>query len=193
MNRICVFTGSSPGARPEYAAAARELGRALAARGFELVYGGANVGLMGVLADSTLDAGGRVIGVIPEGLVAHEVAHRGLSELRIVSSMHERKTVMSELADGIIALPGGLGTLEELFEMLTWAQLGLHGKPCGLLEVRGYFDKLLSFLDDAVTERFISREHRELLLSEQDASLLLDRMERHTPRETEKRLDRDAR
>jgi uncharacterized protein (TIGR00730 family) len=193
MKRICVFTGSSPGTRLGYSTAAQELGRELARRDYELVYGGANVGLMGVLADSVLAAGGRVVGVIPEGLFAHEVAHTGLSELRVVASMHERKTVMSDLSEGVIALPGGLGTLEELFEMLTWAQLGLHQKPCGLLNVLGYFDKLLSFLDDTVTERFVSRGHREMLLSEQDPKLLLDRMARYAPPAAEKWLDRDAR
>jgi hypothetical protein len=193
MRRICVFTGSSPGARKTYAAAARKLGQVLVEQRCELVYGGANVGLMGVLADAVLEAGGRVVGVIPKGLVAWEVAHDGITELRVVASMHERKLVMSELADGIIALPGGLGTLEELFEMLTWAQLGLHGKPCGLLNVSGYYDKLLAFLDDSVAERFVAREHREMLLSEEDPQTLLARMSRYIPPDGPKWLDRSAR
>jgi hypothetical protein len=136
---------------------------------------------MGVLADTVLDDGGRVIGVIPEHLADREVAHRGLTDLRIVSSMHERKTMMSELSDGVMALPGGLGTLEELFEMLTWAQLGLHRKPCAVLNVEGYYDRLLAFLDHVVDQRFVSERHRQMLLSGSDVSALLDRMERYRP------------
>lgn len=192
MNRICVFTGSSPGARPGYATAAVDLGELLAARQHTLVYGGANVGLMGVLADSVMAAGGRVIGVIPEGLLEKEVAHHGISELRVVASMHERKATMAELSDGVVALPGGLGTLEELFEMLTWAQLGLHAKPCGLLNAEGYFDKLIEFLDHAVEERFIAPEHRQMVISERDPTALLDQMKRYEPTRIEKWLDRDT-
>lgn len=192
MKHICVFTGSSPGARAEYATAAKGLGALLAERDCTLVYGGANVGLMGVLADSVLAAGGRVVGVIPEGLLAREVAHRELSELRVVASMHERKATMAELSDGVIALPGGLGTLEEFFEMLTWAQLGMHAKPCGLLNVHGYFDKLLDFLDHSVEERFVAEMHRGMVLSERDPRALLERMLAYSPPEVEKWLDRDS-
>lgn len=163
MKSICVFAGSNSGAKAEYAAAARELGRALARRGLGLVYGGARVGLMGALADAALSGGGHVIGVMPEALVAKEVAHRGLSELRVVKSMHERKATMADLADGFVALPGGWGTVEEFFEVLTWGQLGLHRKPCGLLNVLGYFDRLLSFAEHCVDEGFVKREHRSMI------------------------------
>lgn len=192
MKRVCVFTGSSPGARPEYTAAARSLGAQLAERHCTLVYGGANVGLMGVLADSVLDFGGKVIGVIPEGLLASEVAHNGISELRIVSSMHERKSTMAELCDGVIGLPGGLGTLEEFFEMLTWGQLGLHSKPCGLLNVESYFDKLLDFLEHGVNERFITREHQQMVIAESDSLALLDRMAGYSPPSVPKWIDRQT-
>ena len=165
MKRICVFAGSNSGASPEYLVAAAELGRTLAVRQLGLVYGGARVGLMGALADAALGGGAHVIGVMPEALVAKEVAHRGLSELRVVSSMHERKAMMADLADGFVALPGGLGTLEEFFEVLTWAQLGLHGKPCGLLDIDGYFDGLLKFLDHSVGEGFVKAEHRRMILT----------------------------
>jgi uncharacterized protein (TIGR00730 family) len=147
---------------------------------------------MGILANSVLAAGGEVVGVIPEGLFAKEVAHRGLSELRVVASMHERKSVMAELSDGVLALPGGLGTLEELFEMLTWAQLGLHAKPCGVLNVDGYFDKLLGFLDHVAEERFITQEHRQMMISERDPEDLLDRMAGYSPPATDKWLDRET-
>jgi uncharacterized protein (TIGR00730 family) len=192
MNRICVFTGSSPGAHSEYAKAAEELGFELVAREYELVYGGANVGLMGIIADAVLARGGKVTGVIPTDLAAHEIAHEGLSELRVVSSMHERKLVMSELSNAIIALPGGLGTLEELFEMLSWAQLGMHKKPCGLLNIRGYFDQLLGFLDHAQSQRFITPEHRSMLLSQSEAATLLDQIETYSPPSVEKWLDRSS-
>lgn len=192
MTRICVFTGSSPGALDAYAASARELARVLVLRRHTLVYGGAKVGLMGVLADTVIAGGGEVIGVIPAHLEAKEVAHRGLSELRVVDSMHERKAVMAELSDGVIALPGGFGTLEELFEMLTWAQLGLHGKPCGVMNVAGYFDRLLEFLDHAVDQRFISELHRGLLLSDDDPTALIDRMMAYQVPNTGKWLDRET-
>ena len=152
MKRVCVFSGSSPGADIAYRAAAIDLGHGLVDRGIELVYGGAHVGLMGVLADAALEGGGRVTGVIPQSLVEREIAHPGLSDLRIVDSMHERKALMAELADAFVALPGGIGTLEELFEVYTWNQLGLHAKPLGLFNVRGYFDGLVRFLDHAVEE-----------------------------------------
>lgn len=190
MRRICVFTGSSPGARVEYALAAQQFGRELVTRGYELVYGGGRVGLMGAVADAVLDAGGEVIGVIPKVLLEKEVAHGRLTELRVVASMHERKAMMAELADAFVALPGGLGTLEELCEILTWAQLGLHTKPCGLLNVANYFDGLLAFLDHAVSERFIKPEHRAVLITATAAGDLLDRLASFRPQPVEKWIDR---
>ena len=181
MKRICVFTGSRVGAGDEFAAAARELGALLAARGHTVVFGGAQVGLMGILADAVLAHGGQIIGVIPGHLTAREIAHPGLTELRVVDSMHERKMVMSELSDGVIALPGGFGTLDELFEALTWAQLGLHRKPCGLLNVDGYFDALLAFLDHVVERQFLAPAYRGMLLAETDGAVLLDRMQAYAP------------
>ena len=174
MPRVCVFSGSSPGADLAYRAAARDLGLRLAERGVEVVYGGASVGLMGAVADAALEVGGRVIGVIPRSLVDREVAHPGLSELRVVGSMHARKALMAELSDAFVALPGGVGTLEELFEVYTWNQLGLHAKPLGLFNVRGYFDGLVRFLDHAVAERFVTRTHRDMLLVAEDVAALLD-------------------
>lgn len=174
---ICVFMGSRRGARAEYAAAARQLGRELVARGYGLVYGGGDVGLMGVVADAVLEQQGRVIGVIPAAFVEQEVAHRGLSELRIVQSMHERKAVMAELSDGFIALPGGIGTMEEFFEVLSWAQLSLHNKPCGLLNVCAYYRHLVDFMDYAVEQDFLKRKHRALLIVEEEAGALLDRFD----------------
>ena len=181
MKRICVFAGSSAGGRSEYADGAERLGQALAGRGLELVYGAGDVGLMGALADSAIGAGGHVIGIIPRALVDREVAHRGLSDLRIVSSMHERKALMAELSDGFIALPGGLGTFEEFTEILTWAQLGIHIKPCGLLNIVGYYDRWLEFLDQAVAESFVVQKYRDLVLVESDAEVLLDRFELYRP------------
>ncbi len=175
MSRICVFCGSSPGARPEYVEVTRQLGHILAARHLGLVFGGSRVGLMGVLAAATLAAGGEVTGVIPRGLVAKEVGMVELPDLRVVGTMHERKALMAELSDGFIALPGGLGTLEEFFEVLTWAQLGLHTRPCGLLNVAGYFDHLVSFLDHVAAERFVQPEHRAMVLIDDDPAALLDR------------------
>ena len=174
MRRVCVFSGSSPGADRAYRVAASDLGHRLAARGIELVYGGAHVGLMGTVADAALEGGGRVTGVIPQSLVDREIAHPGLTDLRVVDSMHERKAQMAELADAFVALPGGVGTLEELFEVYTWNQLGLHAKPLGLLNVRGYFDGLVRFLDHAVEERFVTRAHRAMLLVGEDLDPLLD-------------------
>lgn len=176
LRRVCVFCGSSFGVRDEYATVARALGAALVERGMGLVYGGASVGIMGVIADAVLAAGGEVIGVIPQALVDKEVAHGNLADLRIVSSMHERKATMADLADGFIALPGGFGTLEELFEVLTWAQLGMHGKPCALLDVDGYFDGLLQFVDHAIAQGFIRPEHRSLILVDRSPGGLLDRL-----------------
>lgn len=171
---VCVFCGSSPGTGSGYLTAAEALGSALLARGLGLVYGGAGFGLMGRLADTVLSGGGTVVGVMPAALVDREVAHPGLSDLRIVGSMHERKSLMGELADAFIALPGGLGTIEELFEALTWAQLGIHRKPCGILNVDGYFDALMAFLDHAAERRFIKPDHRGLLLDSDDPVALLD-------------------
>jgi len=176
MKRICVFAGSNAGARLAYAAAAEELGRVLAGRGIGVVYGGARVGLMGALADAALAAGGEVIGVIPEALVAKEVAHQGLTALHIVGSMHERKARMADLSDGFIALPGGWGTLDELFEVLTWAQLGLHRKPVGLLNVEGYFDGLLAFIEHSIEEGFVRREYRGMIAMAVSVPVLLDQM-----------------
>jgi uncharacterized protein (TIGR00730 family) len=177
--RFCVFCGSSPGAHPAYAAAAASLASQLAAKNISVVYGGSNVGLMGVLADTVLEAGGEVIGVIPRALVEKEVAHRHLSELRVVGSMHQRKALMAELSDGFIALPGGYGTLDEFCEILTWAQLGLERKPCGILNVRGYYDHLLSLFDHAVAERFLQPEHRCMLLCDTTPDSLIERMLRY--------------
>lgn len=174
MRRVCVFAGSSAGTRAEYRVAASELGRALAARETGLVYGGARVGLMGIVADAVLAGGGEAIGVIPSAMVAREIAHDGLTDLRVVSSMHERKAAMADLADAFIALPGGWGTWEELFEVVTWAQLGLHRKACGLLNVQGYFDPLLAFVAHAVEEGFVRREHARMLVVSSAAEPLLD-------------------
>ncbi len=174
MHAVCVFAGSSAGARPEYAAAARRLGALMAERGHRLVYGGGSVGLMGTLADAVLAAGGRVTGVIPDFLATREIAHAGLSELLVVGSIHARKALMAERADAFLAIPGGLGTLDELFEMLTWAQLGLHQKPCALLNIGGYFDDVIRFLDRAVEEGFVSQRHRARILVDEDAATLLD-------------------
>ncbi len=193
MKRICVFCGSSPGARPAYRTAAANLGAALVARGMGLVYGGANVGLMSELAHSVLDAGGEVIGVIPRSLVQRELALTGLADLRITDSMQERKAVMADLADGFIAMPGGLGTLDELFEVLTWTQLGIHQKPSGLLNVEGYFDALLAFLDHAVAERFVKDVHRSMLIVELEPNRLIDRLDAFVPPEDDKLLDRSNR
>jgi len=175
--RICVFTGSRHGANGDYAEVAKRLGRDLVARHYGLVYGGGNVGLMTVIADTVLGLKGHVTGVIPNSLVSKEVAHFGLSELRVVESMHERKAVMAELSDGFIAMPGGIGTMEEFFEVLSWAQLGLHEKPCALLNVASYYDPLIQFLDHAVEQDFVKPKHRALLIVESDPSRLLDRLE----------------
>jgi uncharacterized protein (TIGR00730 family) len=192
MKRVLVFCGSSPGARPEYAESADALGRLLAERGLGLVYGGARVGLMGAVADGALAAGGEVIGVIPAQLVQHEIAHTGLSELHEVTTMHERKALMAELSDAVIALPGGTGTLDELFELFTWSQLGLHRMPIGLLDVVGYWQPLLAMLDHMVTERLLRAEHRDTLLVEREAGALLDALEGYQHRAADKWLDRRA-
>ena len=189
MKRVCVFAGSSSGLQPDYRAVAEELGRALAARELGLVYGGARVGLMGAVADAVLASQGDVTGVIPAHLVAKEVAHRGLTDLRIVDSMHERKAMMASLADGFIALPGGFGTIEEFFEILTWGQLGMHHKPCGLLNVHGYFDGLLSFVDYSIHEGFVRREYRSMISVASSPAALLDLMDAYQPPMVEKLLD----
>ena len=188
--RICVFTGSSRGARSDYAEAARKLGHLLVARGYGLVYGGGNIGLMSVIADAVLEQRGQVIGVIPESLVDKELAHRGLSELRVVKSMHERKAVMAELSDGFMGLPGGIGTLEEFFEVLSWAQLRLHDKPCGLLNVGGYYQHVIRFLDHAVDQGFLKPKHRSLLIVEDEPLRLLERFEEAIAARTTKRFAR---
>ena len=181
MKRICVFCGSSTGHAPVYREAAEELGLLLAERGIELVYGGGSIGLMGVVADACLSAGGTVIGVIPDSLVGREVAgkavdHRGLSRMEVVDSMHTRKARMAELADGFIALPGGFGTFEEFCEIITWAQLGFHTKPCGLLNVNGFYDPLLGLFDHAVVEGFLRRQNRDLVLADTNPASLLAAM-----------------
>lgn len=181
MKRICVFCGSSPGARPVYREAAVALGRALVEARLGLVYGGASVGLMGALADTVLKLGGEVIGVIPRLLIRLEVEHTGLADLRVVDTMHERKAMMAGLADGFIALPGGIGTLEELFEAWTWGQLGAHGKPCGLLDVGGYYTGLGQFIEHMVQERFLQPPHRAMLMVETNAATLLDRFTDYVP------------
>jgi uncharacterized protein (TIGR00730 family) len=181
MRRVCVFCGSSLGADPAYGDAVRELARTIVGRGEGIVYGGSGAGLMGALADAALEDGGHVVGVMPRALVAREVAHEGLTDLHIVGSMHERKALMADLSDAFLAAPGGLGTLEELFEVLTWSQLGLHDKPCGLLDVRGYYDGIAGFLDHAVVEGFLRPESREMLLVGSDAGELLDRLSVWSP------------
>lgn len=174
FKRICVYCGSSPGKSPAYALAAKSLARELCKRNLGLVYGGAAVGVMGTLADAVLEHSGEAIGVIPKSLAIKEVAHAGLSELHVVSSMHERKAMMAELADGFIALPGGWGTLEEVFEMLTWAQLGFHDKPCGLLNTEGYYDSLLDFLEHAFEQQFVNALYRPMLMQASQPAALLD-------------------
>jgi uncharacterized protein (TIGR00730 family) len=173
--RICVYAGSNPGGDPAYAESAADLARLLAERGIGVVYGGAHVGLMGILADTALAAGGEVIGVMPQALIDREIGHTGLTELHIVSSMHERKALMAELSDGFVALPGGAGTLEELIEVYTWSQLGIHDKPMGVLNVNGYYDGLAELLDHAVQEGFLRREHRAAMHAEPTPEALLER------------------
>jgi uncharacterized protein (TIGR00730 family) len=176
LRRVCVFCGSKHGARPAYTEATRALAAALVADGIDLVYGGGKVGLMGVIADAVLEAGGKVIGVIPDHMSDREIAHYGVTDLRVVGSMHERKALMYELSDGFVALPGGLGTLEELFEITTWSQLGLHAKPTGLLDVVGFYAPLVGFLDQLVTEGFVNERHRRLLRVAADPVTLLERL-----------------
>jgi uncharacterized protein (TIGR00730 family) len=189
MHRICVFCGSSSGSSPVYRAAAEQVGRYLAARGIGVVYGGGKIGLMGALADAALAADGEVIGVIPGHLMAREIGHNGLTKMHVVNSMHERKAMMADLSDGFIALPGGFGTFEEFCEVLTWSQLGLHKKPCGLLNVAGYYSPLLEMFDHAVTEGFVRGENRGIVLSHDEISKLVEMMERWLPVNVEKWLD----
>lgn len=181
VRRICVFCGSRPGNRPEYRAAARELGGLLAQHGIGLVYGGASVGMMGAIADAVLRGGGEVIGVIPQALVNRELAHDHLTDLRVVNSMHERKALMTELSDAMIALPGGFGTFEELFETITWVQLGLHQKAVGVLNVAGFYDGLLALVDHAIAEGFVPSGHRDLLLEAREPAALLELIQRFEP------------
>ena len=189
---VCVFCGSSPGADTRYRDDAAALGTALARSGRRLVFGGGRVGLMGAVADAALAAGGNVVGVIPRHLADREVAHLGLTDLRVVNSMHERKALMSDLSDAFIALPGGLGTLEELFEVWTWGQLGLHRKPYGLLNTGGYFDALLAFLAHGVEQRFVKTEHRDMLVVETDVLRLIEALEEKEVPVMQKWIDREA-
>ncbi len=186
LTSICVYSGSSRGARPAYSEAARSLGRELALRGIRLVYGGGSVGLMNEVAESALSAGGEVWGVIPESLTGKNLQHMGLTKTFVTRSMHERKQTMIDLADAFIALPGGLGTLDEMFEVLTWGQLSFHVKPCGFLNVDAYYDPLLAFLDHAVTERFISPDHRAMILTADSPAALLARFADYQPPNLEK-------
>ena len=181
MKSICVYCGSNPGTRPEYLEAAKALGKTLAANQITLVYGGAKIGIMGCIADTVLAEGGEVIGVMPQSLVDREVAHPGLTRLEVVSSMHERKALMAKLSDGFIAMPGGIGTLEEIFEVLTWAQLGFHRKPCGLLNIQGYYDHLSTFLDHVTEEGFVRDVHRAMLQVESAPEEMIKAFEAYQP------------
>ncbi|HEV3051307.1 MAG TPA: TIGR00730 family Rossman fold protein [Longimicrobium sp.] len=193
MKRICVFCGSSPGVRPEYADAARATARALVERGIGLVYGGGRVGLMGIVANTVMAGGGEAIGVIPEALLRREVGHASLTELHVVASMHERKALMADLSDGFVALPGGYGTFEEFCEVITWSQLGIHPKPCGLLNAVGYYDPLLAMFDHGVAEGFIRPQHRAMVLEESDPGRLIERMRGFVPPDAEKWITQDER
>ncbi len=192
LRRLCVFCGSSKGQRADYLHAAQTLGRTLAEQRIELVYGGGNVGLMGAVADAVITHGGHVIGVIPESLMAKEVGHRGLPDLRIVKTMHERKALMAEMSDGFIALPGGYGTFDELFEIITWAQLGIHTKPVGILNVAGFFDPLLALVDHAIQERFVRAEQRALIHTQAEIPALLNAMREHRPPTVHKWIDKET-
>jgi uncharacterized protein (TIGR00730 family) len=194
LKRICVFCGSSVGARPAYVQAAQRLGELLAERGIGVVFGGGCIGLMGAVADAALAKGGEVIGVIPESLVRREIGHRGLTKLHVVETMHQRKALMADLSDAFIALPGGYGTLEEFCEAITWSQLGIQRKPCGLLNIEGYWDGLLAFLDHAVDEQFVRPENSELVLVARRPELLVERLQEWTPpAHIEKWLDKTRR
>jgi uncharacterized protein (TIGR00730 family) len=191
MKSVCVYCGSNVGTLPAYRETAQSLGRLLASEELKLIYGGGHIGLMGALADALLDAGGSVVGIIPRTLADRELAHQGLTELRIVGSMHERKLMMAELSDGFIALPGGFGTFEEFCEILTWAQLGMHAKPCGLLNVEGYYDPLLSLFDRAVADGFVRQKHREIVLTATEPQALLQAMRSYQPPTAHKWIDMD--
>src|ERR1039457_6891851 len=193
MKRICVFCGSSEGSRPEYRDAAEEMAAELVRRNVGLVYGGGNVGLMGTIADAVLNAGGEAVGVIPEHIMAREIGHKGLTKLHVVHSMHERKALMADLSDAFVALPGGFGTLEEFCEVMTWTQLGLHAKPCGILNVMGFYSPLLRMFDHAVEERFLKPEDRALVLARDQPPELLQALEEWRPVQIEKWLSRETR
>ncbi len=186
MNRLCVYCGSSPGTGDDYVSAARELGKLLLRQEIGLVYGGASRGIMGAIADTVLEGGGNVTGIIPRALRGKEIAHERLTELRVVDSMHERKSLMAELSDAFIAMPGGFGTLEEIIEVITWGQLGFHDKPCGLLNVAGYFDHLLAFLDHSTAQGFLHPQHRSMLLVANTPTELLEQFENYVPPSVEK-------
>ena len=186
MKNLCVFCGSSFGSDPKYAQAAERLGAIIAGRKLGLVYGGGRVGLMGEIADTVIKAKGHVIGVIPKQLHEREVSHNGISDLRVVDSMHERKALMAELSDGFIAMPGGFGTIEEIFEVITWAQLNFHNKPCGLLNINGYYDNLIKFLDNTVKEKFVEPENRAIILIDKDPETLLEKMFNYVPPKVDK-------
>ena len=192
MTSICVYCGSSPGNDPAFVEAAREVGTLIAKRGLTLVYGGGNTGLMGVVADAVLAAGGRAVGVIPDHLVQKEVGHNGLTEQHVVATMHERKAKMAALANGFLALPGGVGTLEEIIEVFVWMQLGLHAKPCALLNINGYYDPLVKFLEQMVESRFLRPEQLTQLVVAREPTEALDRLASFTPKAVEKWIDRNA-
>ncbi len=191
IKRICVFAGSSPGTRDSYVATARALGRELCEREYGLVFGGSQVGLMGAIAETVLENGGEVVGVIPDAIASKVDTHPGLTELHVVGTMHERKAFMAKVSDAFVALPGGLGTLEELFEVLTWAQLGIHRKPGAIVNVEGYYDGLLEFLDHAVEERFIKPAHKSMLLVDANVVSLLDAIDQYEPPLLDKWMDRE--
>ena len=192
IEALCVYCGSSPGSLPQYTEESSAFGALLARAGITLIYGGGNVGLMGAIADAALREGGKVIGVIPKALALKELAHRGQTELRIVHSMHERKSAMAKLADGFVALPGGIGTLEEIFEMVTWSQLGLHTKPHAFLNVAGYYDQLYFFLQNMMQNRFLKKEHMETILIEKDQAKLISSLQTYIPMQVDKWIDRNS-
>ena len=190
IKKICVYCGSSPGTKPEYTSEAKRLGELLSAKQIELIYGGSILGLMGTIANAVLASGGKVTGIMPRFLIKKEIVHTNLTRLIQVETMHERKTQMADLADAFVALPGGWGTMEEFFEVLTWGQLGLHSKPCGLLNICNYFDFLTAFLDHSVSERFLSKDNRNMIILNHDPVMLLDELESYQPPKSEKWLDR---
>lgn len=191
FSSLCIFCGSNPGKKAAYADGARALGTLMASQNIKLVYGGGNIGLMGIIADTLLEKGGEVIGVIPDFLMKKEVGHKGIQEMRVVKTMHERKYLMSEIADGFVAMPGGFGTLDELAEILTWAQLGLHQKPIGILNIGGYFDGLLSFVDTMVREGYLVEQNSKMILVDEDPEKLLEKMANYTFPDVEKWLNKD--